>query len=398
MRRAIAAIALTLSVQATLYAADWPRFRGPNADGLSPEMAINREWQQRPPKVLWQVPLGDSGYAGPSVSGGKLYIVDHQGDQDVVRALDLNSGDEVWRYPYKDATKEYEGFSRCTPVVDGDKVYTLSRLGTLVCLYAATGKALWWRNIIADFGGRLPQWQMAVSPLIDGNRLIVCPGGHKAVVALNKSTGGVLWMGGGSDPSGYATPVLATIGGKRQYVIFTGKSLIGVATNSGAVLWRFPWTTRFDVNAAAPIVIGNTVLITSGYDHGGALVDINGKRATARWKNKEFQSKFSTPLLYQGHAYVTTERGFLICLDVATGQVRWRQPGFEWGGGVGVGDTLIVQNGRGGDVVMVRFSPESYQEVGRVRPLSGRSWTAPIIAGGKLVVRNMQALACLDLK
>lgn len=397
--RVLLPLLLCLSLPITLFAADWPQFRGPNANGIAPETGINKAWTSRTPKFLWNILLTDQGYSGPSVAGGKVFIIDHQGNQDIVRALDLRTGKDVWRFTYADASSSNYGFSRATPVVDGSKVYTLSRLGVVNCLDANSGKKLWARNIQTDFRGKKPQWDYSMSVLVDGNKLIVCPGGaNAAVAALDKNSGKTLWAGGGSDMPGYATPVAATIGGTKQYVVFTAFNLIGVDAGSGRLLWNFPWKTGSDVNAATPIVVGNSIFITSDYGHGCAMVDISGGRASARWQNRDIQGHFNTPIYADGYLYGIGDPGNLVCLDARTGQVRWKQRGFGKGGLVGVDGTLIAVDGNGGDVVLVNMTASSYQELGRIHPLGGQSWTAPVVAHGKLLIRNTRALACIDLK
>ena len=379
--------------------ADWPRFRGPDANGISPETGINKDWRARPPKLLWQVPMSDDSYAGPSAAAGKVFIIDHQGDQDIVKALELGSGRELWRFSYKDANSSNYGFSRSTPTYDDGRLYTVSRLGLVHCLNAATGAKIWSLDMVAAFGGRRPQWDYAWSALVDGPRLVLVPGGDgAAVAAVDKMTGRTLWKGGGNDRPGYATPVSATINGRKQYVVFTAEGVIGVDQSTGARLWGCQWKTSYDVNAATPLVIGNGVFITSDYRRGCAMVAVGPSGAQIAWENKEMHSHFSTPVYYNGFIYGTTDPGRLVCLDPKTGQVRWQQRGFEKGGLVAVDGTLIVCDGANGDVAMVELKPDGYTELGRFRPLGGQSWTAPIVADGKLIVRNKTALACLDLK
>ena len=180
LRRWLAAAMVMASSVAP--AADWPRFRGPNADGLSPETGLNRDWAAKPPALLWKAEMGDDGYAGPAVSGGRVFIVDHKGSDDVVRAIDLKSGADVWTYAYAESAKGNYGFARATPAVDGGKVYTLSRLGEINCLDEKTGKLAWSTNITKAFKGQMPSWQLSMSPFIDGKKLILCPGGAGAAV------------------------------------------------------------------------------------------------------------------------------------------------------------------------------------------------------------------------
>lgn len=378
---------------------DWPRFLGPSANNVSPEKGINKDWTNRPPKPLWKVDLSDNGYAGPAVAGGKVFIIDHAGSRDVVRALDLKTGADVWTFAYEDTASANYGYARSTPAISAGKVYTISRLGLVHCLDAATGKLVWSRDVAKDFGTKRPGWDLAGSPVLDGNRLVLAPGGQNAaIVVLNKDTGQTVLQGGGDVVTGYATPVIATINGVKQYVIFTAKSVRGVSATDGQVLWSVPWETSYDVNAPTPIVIGNSVFVTSGYGKGCALIDVKADGASIRWQSRDLVSRFNTPVYWQNKIYGIGEPGNMVCLDPMTGQLHWKQSGFEWGGLVLVDGVLIALDGRTGACVMVRAVPESYQEMGRFTPLGGQSWTAPVIAQGRLIVRNTKAIACFDLR
>jgi outer membrane protein assembly factor BamB len=332
------------------------------------------------------------------VAGGKVFIVDHQGGNDVVKALDLKTGKEAWSFAYPDATSHNYGFARATPAYAGGKVYTLSRGGKLHCLDAASGSKLWLRELGAEFGGVRPKWDYSATPLVDGNRVVVCPGGATGLAVLDAATGKTLLTGGKGGPPGYATPVVATIGGQRQYVIFAGKELYGADTASGRTLWSVPWVTAHDVNAATPVVIDNFVFITSGYGVGCGMVKVSGSSASVVWKSAEIQAHFSSSLYLNRFLYGTGDPGNLVCLNPQDGKAMWKQPGFEKGGLVAVDGCLIVISGNTGDVVLVKATHEGYEELGRVTPLGGQSWTAPVVAQGKLLVRNTQSLACLDLQ
>ena len=391
--------ALLALMAARLPAADWPNFRGPNHDGISTETKLNKDWAAKPPKVLWQTPMSDDGYAGPAVAGGRIFILDHKGADDVVRAIDVQSGSNAWTYSYPDNANANYGFARATPAVSQGRVFTLSRLGVANCLGEKDGKPLWSTNIVTAFKGQMPQWNMSMSPFVDGDKVILCPGGpDAAVVALDAATGRTLWQGGGNDKPGYSTPVAATIGGTKQYLVFTGFALCGVDAQGGKLLWRLPWKTGYDVNAAAPIAIGDDVFITSGYGHGCALVGVAGGEATAKWQNQEIQAHFNSPVLKDGYIYGIGDPGVLVCLDPKTGNTAWKQAGFEKGGLVAVGDALIAMDGKDGNVVLAELTPKQYHELGRIRPLGGQSWTAPIVSDGKLFIRNKSTLACLSLE
>ena len=388
-------IAATLTVGA--FAADWPNWRGPDRNGTAPDTGINKDWNARPPQVLWQTPMHDDGYAGPSVADGKVFIVDHDGADDVVRAIDFETGQDLWQARYPDLARADYGFTRSTPVYDSGRIYVVSYLGQLHCIDAATGEVVWAVNLRQQFGGVSPQWGYAMSALIDGDRVVVVPGGPDACVAvLDKATGEVIWAGGGSDIPGYATPVKATIQGVEQYVVFAGKALIGVRAADGELLWRVPWETDYDVNAATPIVSGDHIYITSNYRRGCAVIGIEADGPHIVWENKNMASHINTSVYHDGAMYGPSNPN-LVCLNPGNGQIMWQQSGFERGGLVAVDGVLIAMAGASGDVAMVEATPERYHELGRIRPLGGQSWTPPIIANGRLIIRNKETLACLDL-
>lgn len=399
IRMTTAAFALTCLLLALgAYGADWAQWLGPNANGIAPDQGINKNWRDKPPKVLWRVSLGDNGYAGPSVAEGKVFIIDHAGDQDVVRALSADTGQDIWRFAYADTSKNDHGYARSTPVFSEGKLYTLSRLGVLNCLNANTGDKIWSRNIKSEFSGQRPKWDYAASPLIDGDKLIVCPGGQTGVAALNKNTGETIWTGGVAGMPGYATPKLATIQGRRQYVIITGETLLAVDAGAGETLWSTPWDEpSYKVNAATPTVEGNFVFVSTGYGVGCGLFEITAQGVKRHWTNKALMAHFNSPVYYNDYFFGIGDRAGLVCISPQNGAVAWQQGGFNKGGVVAVDGVIIAQDGGKGDVVMVNAVAEGYQELGRINPLGGQSWTAPIVANGKLIIRNKGAMACLDL-
>lgn len=378
-------------------AGDWPQFRGPKADGFAAPMEISKDWGANPPKQLWRVPMSDDGYSAPAVADGKVFIVDHRGALDVVRALDLQTGKPLWQRTYPDMQKPNYGFSRSTPSVADGQVYTTSMAGKVHCLDANTGEVVWMVDLVKDLGGKLPNWGYAGSPVIDGDRLLVSPGGDSLLSVLDRATGKPIWKAG-SDLAGYSTPVVAAIHGVKQYLLYSGTALNAFRAEDGQQLWTFPWKTAYDVNASQPIVIDNAVFISSGYNVGCAVIDISAdQKPTERWRNKAIQQHFSSAILHDGMLYSTTDPGALVCVDPKTGQDRWRQPGFEKGGILAIGDVLLALDGANGDLVMVKLVPEKYEELGRTKPLGQQSWTAPVAADGKLLVRNKAALACLNV-
>lgn len=392
----VSTVLAAVCLSGALSAADWPRFLGPTANGFAPDTKINKNWAAKPPKVLWTVPLSDNGFAGPSVGAGKVFVIDHAEGRSTLRAINIKTGKDVWTYSWDDKEGDNWGFDRSTPTFDNGLVYAQSRFGILTCLNAATGKVVWSHDLIKDFGGRKPGWNYSYSPVIDGDRLVVLPGGEKAgIVAMEKKTGKVIWQNGGNIPS-YSTPVVATIQGKKQYLVFDTVALQGIDPANGNQLWNFPWKTGADCNAAMPIVIGNSVFITAGYGHGCEMVDITAEGAKSRYANKDIMAHFSTPILYKGYLYGAKDGDNLVCMDPKDGSVKWSHGGFGKCPTMAADGALIAASA--GNLIMVNLSPDSYQELGRIQPLEGDCWTAPIMSDGKLIARDKKKIVCLDLK
>ncbi|MHB1456125.1 MAG: PQQ-binding-like beta-propeller repeat protein [Armatimonadota bacterium] len=398
-QRLLFIVILAICMGGAAYASDWAQFLGPTANSISTEKVANKDWNARPPKMLWQVPMSDDGYAGPSVAEGRVFIIDHIGTQSVVKVLELSTGKEAWKFSYLDDEKPNYGFDRATPVINKGRVYILSRFGRVFCLNVRDGRQIWTRDIKKDFEGKLPIWEYAMSPLIDGNKVILCPGGKgAAMVALDKTTGKTIWQGGGSDIPGYATPQIASINGQKQYVVFTGVSVIGVDPSDGTLIWRYPWKSKYDLNGASLIISGNTVFLTSYEGNGCALLQIDGNKVNLIWETKDLECLFSSPILIDGYIYGVGKPGELVCLDYKNGKSVWRQEGFENGGFIAADGTLIALGGATGILHMVKITPTSYHELGKFTPLGGQSWTAPILSNGNLIIRNKTALACFLLK
>jgi formylglycine-generating enzyme required for sulfatase activity/outer membrane protein assembly factor BamB len=396
-------------------AADWPQLGGPAANGISPETGINTDWTTHKPPVLWTFVMHDaSGYSHASIVNGTVYLLDHVGNQDIVRALDLTTGVQRWESGYADDGVSDFGYSRGCPVYDNGKLYTFNRTGNANCFDAATGKILWSRNLQKEFNGRKAGWGYTASPLVDGNQAIYVPGGPGAsVVALDKNTGDTLWKSG-SDAAAHATPMTATIHNVRQYIVFNAFGAVGVKATDGTQLWRHQWTTQHDCNAQSPLVMGNRVFITSGYGVGCAMLEIDDNwKVKEIWKDKELIDRTARPILYQGYIYGTDETMRLICLNPETGMIVWAKEGFgapvnyAWkdgfscgsGGLILVDGALLVVSEKTQSMVAVKATPEGYQELGRFKLLvnGAELFTSPSFSNGKLVVRDKKNYYCVDL-
>lgn len=390
------------SAQAKAGGEDWPHFNGPYSNDFAME-SIRKDWNTQPPKMLWKVEMTDEGYAGVSMAAGKVFVIDHKSREDIVRAFDFGTGKELWRFSYDEAPNSKYGFARSTPTYDNGKLYTLSREGSLHCLDASSGTKLWSLKMATDLGGKKPVHSYTASPLVLGNKLIVLPGGQSLFVALDKNTGKVLWRSefGGAQP-GYSTPFLTTVAGKNVLLGYSCDTFVAVDPENGKLVWSFPWKTPVGNNVAAPLPMGDSIFIATGDNKGCAMLDVMDGQLKARWENKALRPQFPSPVQYRGKVYGTSDPGDLVCLDPQSGKVQWRQKGFEKGSVVAVeggdGAVLLAFEGKTGDMVMVALDETAYKELGRFTPLGGQSWTPPIVAHGKLIIRNCKTLACFDLK
>ena len=309
---------------ATVDAADWPRFLGPDGNSIARDTGINTNWAAKPPRELWRTPMPDGGFSGPAVAAGLVYLHDHEKDQDVVRALNLADGQERWRFAFDEPGADNHGTTRATPTVHNGVVYTISRYGTVHALAADTGAVRWSTNAFKAHGGRTPEWNLAASTVVDGDRLLITVGAADAlIVALDLNTGSEIWKGGPDAKPGYATPVIAELDGKRQYLVFSSDALFGIDAASGAALWTLPWKTQYGVNAGAPIALdAQHVWIATGYRKGAALVKVAGGSAETVWTAPLISPHWGSAVRSGGYLYVSTAPGELVCLDEKTGVVH----------------------------------------------------------------------------
>jgi len=394
-------LTIVLSVALSALSADWPQFRGPAGTGVVAEKGLNMDWTANPPKILWSFDMGDNGYAGISIANGCAFFVDRKDKSDVVRCLDVKTSKEKWNYTYLEDIRDNYGFNRCTPTVNEQLVYIVSRSGAVICLDVQNGEKKWERNLVADFNGIKPTWDFSMSVLIDGGNAIVCPGDKGGVVALDKLTGKTVWQGGSKDIAGYATPVVGKINGEKQYIVFNGKAITSVSAKDGALLWSVNWGTSYDINAASPIIIGdNKVFITSGYGHGCAMIEVAKNIATTKWENKNLISRMSCPVYYNGYIYGIGESGNMTCIDPETGNAKWSQAGFGWGTVTVIGDVILAVNANNGDLVMVKADSEKYTELNKLPVLanSNNNWTHPSYSDGIFIMRSKKKLVALQLK
>jgi outer membrane protein assembly factor BamB len=380
----------------------WTDFRGPKRDGHYTQAPILTEWPRGGLKRLWKQPVG-GGYASFVVGEGKAFTIEQRRDKEFVTAYDVETGREAWAHSYPANFQESMGGDgpRATPTYHDGSVYSMGATGKLFCLDARTGKVKWSKDVIADTGSENLQWGMAGSPLVVDEKLIVQSGGTpgKAVVAYERLTGKPLWKVLG-DKQAYVSPMLVTLGGKRQIVTITARRAVGLAVEDGALLWEFPWVTEYDVNSAQPLVIdGEHLFVSSGYGHGGALLEIkaSGAKLSVKqaWMNNRMKNKFSSSVLHEGHIYGMDE-AILACVDARTGDLKWKGGRYGYGQVLLADGHLVITTERG-DVALVKATPERHQEVAQFSAISGKTWNVPAIDGGRLFVRNAEEMACFQI-
>ena len=397
----VAALAAGFCHLVSTAQADWTHYRGPTSNGVSADK-LPATIPKDGPKQIWKASVG-TGTSSVTVSGERAFTMGNTGGKDVVWCLDAQTGSVVWKHEYAlDLDKRmFEGGTAATPTVDGTRVYTVSHQGDLFCLDAATGKPVWYKHFQKDFGGKRPQWGFAGSPTVEGNLVLVDVGGQGAsTVAFDKATGATVWKSG-NDGAGYASPVVATIAGKKTVVMFKAAHLVGLDVKDGKELWRGEWKTSYDVNAATPVVVGDKIFVSSGYGSGCGLFEITGGRAVERWRNKNLRAQINSPTVFQGHIYGVDGQvggGALVCLDFASGAVKWQEKSVS-GGALVVADGKLICLTEKGELVIGEVSQTGFKAVSRAQVLGKRNWVQPTYANGRVFCRNNDGdLVGLELK
>ena len=380
-------------------AADWPNWRGPNFNGISNETGWDADWQGDEPKVLWEASLG-TGFASMAVSNGKVYAMGNIDDKDILYCFNEATGEEIWKQSYDCPllNKNHEGGPCSTPTVDGDAIYTFSKDGDALRFKASTGDIIWHTNLNKEFGFKHPRWHFSGSPLIVDDLIILNVG--SSGVALKKEDGSIAWQSGKSE-SGYATGVLINIGEQKSVVLPVFREIVAVNPKTGDVIWKFPWRTKYDINAAEPIFSGDLMFISSGYDHGCALVKIDGSNVTEIWQNKNMRNQMNSSVLWEGHLYgidgQNDGKGKLRCIDFKTGQIKWTQDGLGTGS-LMLADGKLIILGERGRLVIAEASPDGFKELASKQILRGKCWTVPVLANGRIYARNADGhMVCVDV-
>ncbi len=385
-------IALTIALLSNFsMAADWPNWRGPNQDGISLEKDWDPLMVSDSTKPLWTAEVG-IGFSIISVADGKAITMGNINKKtDVVTCLDANTGAVVWKFEYPERLepKFYEGGPNASVTIAEGKVYTLSKTGKAFCLNLNDGKVIWQKQLDA----KTPTWGFAGSPLLVGEKVIYNV--FDSGLALNKNTGEIIWSSKNKE-SGYSTAVAVGSGEAVKIYLFGRDSLVCVQASDGKMLWSYPWKTKYDVNAADPIVVGNEIFITSGYNHGSALLRIEDSNVVKVWENKNMRTQMSGPVYIDGFLYGFDDAA-LACIDWKTGTTKWSERSPGRGSLMAADGKLIVISDKG-KLMIVKATPEKFELISSAQVLDGRCWTMPTLANGKIYVRNADGkVVCIDV-
>lgn len=399
----------------SLSAADWAQWRGPQRDGVSAEKGLLGNWPKQGPPLVWQVADLGAGYSTPAVVGDRLYLLSNEGlENEFVQARAAKDGQRVWsvRIGKVGNPKQDPSYpaARSTPTVEGKFLFALGSDGDLVCLETATGKERWRKSLRTDFGGQPGVWAYAESPLLDGEKLICTPGGTNAtLVALNKNTGAVIWQCAipGADAATYSSAIPVEVGGVRQYVQFLAKGLVGVEATSGKFLWRYEKTALGSPAVILTPIAEQEFVYSGAYRAGGGLVKLKATNGGVEAEQVYFSPKLPIGLggvvKVGDYFYGSTGQAYL-CVEFASGTVKWEErtsPAASC-----YADGRLYLHAENGDVALLEPSPEGYREKGRFAPPEQppranqmeKAWPHPVVANGRLYIRDVGKLWCYDVK
>jgi outer membrane protein assembly factor BamB len=380
-------------------AADWPQWRGPNRDGISSETGLLASWPQGGPRVVWKTQGLGQGYSSLAIVKDRIYTQGQRGNQEFVIAFDVKTGKQVWETPTSRAYRNDRGDGpRGTPTIDSNRLYAMTGDGVVVCLDTATGKIIWKENVSESYGGSIPNWGYSESPLVDGNRLIVMPGGRGAsLVSLDKLTGKLQWKTG-SDNAGYSSAIVADVGGVRQVLALSGSSAMGVMVDNGELLWRYTKVSNRTANIATPIYQDGHVFVSTDYGTGCALLKLGPKTMSEVYFNRDMRNHYSSSVLV-GNILYGYSSNILTAMNFKTGEVVWKDRSVGKGS-VAYADKRIYALSENGVVGLIEATPEAYKQISTFEIQKGSlpTWSPPVIADGKLYLRDQDNLTCFDIK
>jgi len=396
---------------------DWPQWRGPHRNGVSQETGLLKQWPADGPKLVWQLnDIGD-GYSTPSVVGTRIYLMSNRGmENEFVQCLSTRDGKVIWTTRVGKVGNPSDFLyakARSTPTVDGDFIYALSSDGDLTCLETRDGQIRWQKSVRKEFGGQPGSWAYAESPLVDGDVVVVTPGGAQAtIVALHKKTGELIWKSQvpGGDPAGYASAIIVNAAGRKQYVQFLSKGIVGVDAKTGEFLWRYAQVAKGMAQMVTPVARDEYVY-GGAQGVGGGVVRLNAKAdgvaADEVYFARGLPNNIGGAVLVGNYLYGTAGDS-LVAVELATGAIKWKADCIG-DGSVACVDGMLFVHGENGQVALVEATPDAYHEKGRftpplppkrrkLGPFPERAWTYPVIANGRLYIRDIGTLWAFDVK
>ena len=381
-----------------MSAMDFPQFLGQHRNGVVSGIKLNRDWDTHPPKLVWRRPVG-AGWSGFAVVGNSAITQEQEGDWEKVVCYELHTGEIKWSH--QDSARYNSppaGLGpRATPTISGNRVYTVGSTGILNCLDFETGEPLWTTNIFEENQAEMPPWGVSISPLVLGELVIVSAGG---AVAYHSETGEIVWTGYRAK-SGYSSPLLTTLVGTEQIVLFNQGLITAHEPLSGQLLWKQPWSPIRAECVAQPVPLADDkLLVSTGYGVGAKLYHISRNPAgefnvSVLWETIYLKAKFTNIVYYKGYLYGLDD-GIFACINPADGTRQWKRGRYGHGQTLLVSDVLLVLT-ESGEVVLVAPDPEDHIEHARFAALKGRTWNTPALAGRYLLVRNDREAACYEL-
>jgi outer membrane protein assembly factor BamB len=379
---------------------DWPEFRGPLRDGISRETGWSTEWPADGPKQVWKGNVG-IGFSSVSVVDNRLFTMGHKDGIDTVYCLNANTGEEIWKHSYPCAIVDnlHEGGPAVTPTIDGNRVYTVSKEGHLFCLDLQSGGVLWQLELQKAYEAKMPEWGFSGSPLVIGEKLIVDAG---PLVAMNKEDGKPIWKTQTYRP-GYGSPVRFERDGVTLIAHLNNDALIIVKADDGAIVASSPFETQYVTTGTSPVLDGNTIFISSGYNRGCILFELAGSELKPIYENKKMRNHMATSVAWEEHLYGIDGNSHdrrncsVVCLENASGEQKWKERGLGCGS-LMISDGKLIVFSDEGELVVAPISTEKFEPLAKAKVLDGRCWTSPVLAKGKIYCRNAAGdLVCVDV-
>lgn len=385
----------------SISSVDYPQFLGPDRNATLPATPLARDWEKQEPRLLWRQPIG-AGWSGFAVAGDAAYTQEQRGESELVTCYSVETGALRWSHADQARfVKVIGGIGpRATPTVTADRVYSVGATGILNCLDRATGENIWGRNVVEENNASLRHWGTSGSPLVHGDLVIVSVGGkeNRSMVAYRTTDGEPVWHGG-TARNAYSSPSIATVAGVPQVLILNHKTVTAHDPANGQVLWEVKWE-KGDQKVAQPVTISpDRVMVSAGYGVGAMLLQIerdgDALRAKPLWEKRSLKAKFANFVVRDGFVYGLDD-SILVCVDVETGERRWKRGRYGHGQMILVGDLLLIM-AESGDVALVELNPAEHRELTRFTALDGKTWNSPALATPYLLVRNDQEAACYEL-